>query len=207
MVLTKSVLLLGVLICGCQVAPPETDSKVEQVTKAPVGEDPEVLLVKEIASRFDKNKAEITLLLLDLAIHKDDMEQTYFIGPCEPGLLGSGILLYLVLGKETTALRFRVDYLDNSWIGVVQSFKIAANDYRWQSPPCAFRGNYLHQYFDIPATANEIELAKKLDQAHGVVVRFQGSDGYRDKNPLVAAWKCEEILRLYELMGGKPQNE
>jgi hypothetical protein len=206
MVLRKSVLLLGVLICGCQVAPPETGSKVEQVTKAPVGEDPEVLLVKEIASRFDNNKAEITLLLLDLTVHKDDMDQTYFIGPCQPGYK-TGIHLYLVLGSGPPSLRFRVDYVDyGGWTGVIQSFKVAAGDYRWQSPPCAFRGNYISQYYDIPATTTEIELAKRLAQAHKAVVRFQELDGYRDKELLAPAWECEKILRLYELMGGKPLN-
>jgi hypothetical protein len=108
MALRKSVIVLGVLIGGCQVAAPETDSKVEQFIKEPIIEGSGILLVRverefpyrggytlstggkiskeqlkllrEVASRFNQDKVDIAERLLHLTILKDEMEQTFSIG-------------------------------------------------------------------------------------------------------------------------------
>ena len=168
----------------------------------------QVKYIREIASKFNVKKVQIAELLLNLYVKKDEMEHAYFVSPYDPwtknGLWRkSGIWLYLGFKEADPYLRFRVEFHGQHWL-FVESFKIAADDYRWQSPSYAFKRRAVggvEEWIDIPATPNEVALARKLSQAEKAVVRFRGSE-YNEDVELTPDQKdaIVKILRLFELM-------
>jgi hypothetical protein len=229
--LKESVLLFSVLVSGC--APSETWTTVAQFTEEPIVEGSDIQLValqkrhlhggmsrytlstgqnvsetklksiRDIASKFDTEKAEIVKLLLDLGIREDEMEHAYFVSSYSNSFWRSDIRLYIGLKDAAPYLRFTARYRGQYWL-FANSFKVAADDYRWQSPPYTFKrrvASGVEEWIDIPITPNEIAWAQKLARAQKAVVRFQGSEHNKDVE-LTPGQKdgIAKILRLYELM-------
>lgn len=229
--LKESVLLFTILIGGC--APSETWTNVAQFTQEPLVEGSDVQLValrqnhlhrdmfrytlstgddisetqlklvREVASKFDTEKAEIAKLLLYLGIRKDEMEHAYFVSSYSNSFWRSDIRLYIGLKDAAPYLRFTARYRGQYWL-FANSFKVAADDYRWQSPPYTFKRRVVsgvEEWIDIPITPNEIAWAQKLARAQNAVVRFQGSEHNKDVE-LTPDQKdgIAKVLRLYELM-------
>lgn len=228
----ESVLLFTILLGGC--APSETWTNVAQFTEEPIVEGSDIQLValqqrhlygdmsrytlstgqnvsetkvksiRDIASKFDTEKAEIAKLLLDLDIRKDEIDHMYFVSSYSNSFwIGSDIRLYISLKDAAPYLRFTARYRGQYWL-FANSFKVAADDYRWQSPPYTFKRSVaggVEEWIDIPATPNEIAWAQKLARAQNAVVRFQGSEHNKDVE-LTPDQKdgIAKVLRLYELM-------
>lgn len=227
----RSVLLLSVLIGGC--VPSETRIRIAKFTDEPVVEGSDIRLVglkqlygdtlfytlstggdisethlkllREVASKFKAEKAEIAKLLLGLDIRKDEMENAYFVSSYSRNSfwIGNDIRLYVNLKDTVPYLRFTARYRGQYWL-FVNSFKVAADDYRWQSPPYAFNrrvASGVEEWIDIPATPNEIAWTQKLARAQKAVVRFQGSEHNKDVE-LTPEQKdgIAKVLRIYKLM-------
>ncbi len=93
-------------------------------------------------------------------------------------------ILYISFYQKNPILRFKVKYYDDDWL-FVHSFKVAADDYRWQSPEYDFKRDNasgdVWEWIDIPATEKEIEVSKALAISENSIIRFQGNQYYSDK--------------------------
>ena len=160
-------------------------------------------LIREISSKYKNNSVEIAKLLLDLKINKDEVDYQFFISPTGD-ILRSEAKLYIGFNNTATWLRFKVKYYGDDWL-FVKTFKVAADDYRWQSQGYEFKrdnsSGSVWEWIDIPANEKEIEVAKKLAGANKAVIRFQGSQYYSDQT-LQNDQKegIKTVLELYKLM-------
>ncbi|WP_169753864.1 hypothetical protein [Photobacterium aquae] len=159
-------------------------------------------LIRELSARFDNNPT-IAELLIDKRINKDEMENQYFISP-SIDLLKSDAQLYIGVNDKKEWLRFKVKYYDSSWL-FVNSFKVAADDYRWQSPVMKFERDHssgdVWEWTDVAATKSYINLAKKIANSSKVTIRFYGTQYYSDK--LLGEKQkqgIKDILKLHDLM-------
>jgi hypothetical protein len=161
-------------------------------------------LIREVCARFG-NKPEMAELLLDMEIDKDEVDYRFFISPTGTSLR-SEAKLYIGFNDKDQWLRFKVKYYGDDWL-FVSSYKVAADDYRWQSPKMNFERDHssgsVWEWVDVSAKNKEIEVAKALANAGKSTIRFQGNQYYSDKqldNDQKIA--INKILRLYSLMGG-----
>jgi len=161
-------------------------------------------LIREVCNHFG-NKPEMAELLLDMKIDKDEVDRKYFISP-RGNILRSEAKLYIGFNDMDKWLRFKVKYYGDNWL-FVNSYKIAADDYRWQSPRMVFKRDHssgsVWEWIDVPASKQEIEIAKALAYAETATIRFQGSKYYSDKQ-LKKDQKesIKKILNLFSLMDG-----
>jgi len=161
-------------------------------------------LIREVCSRFG-NKPEMAELLLDMKIDKDEVNYRFFISP-KGDPLRSEAKLYIGFNDQDQWLRFKVKYYGDDWL-FVSSYKVAADDYRWQSPKLNFERDHssgsVWEWIDVSAKNKEIEVAKALANAQKATIRFQGNQYYSDKQ-LQDDQKnsIKKILKLYSLMGG-----
>lgn len=161
-------------------------------------------LIREVCSRF-KNKPEMAELLLNMKIDKDEVDYRFFISPIGD-ILRSEAKLYIGFNEKNQWLRFKVKYYGDDWL-FVSSYKVAADDYRWQSPKMDFERDHssgsVWEWIDVSANKQEIAVAKALASAQKATIRFQGNQYYSDKH-LQDDQKdaIRKILKLFSLMDG-----
>lgn len=166
--------------------------------------DKDLKLIREVATKFG-GKASLAELLLEADIEKDDVDDKYFIQP-RGNILRSEAKLYIGAGEGKVWLRFKVKYYDDDWL-FVDSYKVAADEYRWQSPKQKFQrdnaSGSVWEWVDVSAGPKEIEIATALSSAANATIRFQGSQYYSDKK-LEDDQKqaIKTILKIYKEMGG-----
>ena len=164
--------------------------------------DKNLKLVREVSNRFG-NKPEMAELLLDMKINKDEVDYRFFIS-AKGNVLRSEANLYIGVNDKKEWLRFKVKYYGDDWL-FVKSFKVAADDYRWQSPKMDFERDHssgdVWEWIDVSATDEHIGVAKALSSSVKSTIRFQGNQYYSDKQ-LANDQKegIRKILKLYKLM-------
>ncbi len=179
-------------------------SRLYKLSNGELVSEKRLKLLREVSSRYG-NTPEIAGLLLGMTIDKDEVENRYFISP-QGDSLRSEAKMYIGVNDEKQWLRFKVKYYGDDWL-FVNSYKVAADDYRWQSPKMEFKRDNssgdVWEWVDISATSKEIEVAKKLANADKSTIRFQGSKYYSDKD-LDGDQKKSllNVLKLFELMSG-----
>lgn len=167
-------------------------------------QDKKLKNVRELAVRFG-GKPSLAELLLNVDIEKDEIENRYFIQP-SGSPLRTEAKLYIGANESKIWLRFKVKYYGDDWL-FVNGYKVAADDYRWQSPQLKFERDHasgsVWEWIDIAAGSKEIEIAKAIASAKESTIRFQGNQYYSDK-------KLEDdqkesikvILRIFSEMSG-----
>jgi hypothetical protein len=105
----------------------------------------ELKLIRDLSGRFG-NKPEIADLLAAMEIKDDKIDQRIFISPKDGKVSRSGAKAYIGLHDKKSYLRFKVTYFGESiygerWLGA-KSYKVAADDFRWQSPPHEFERDH-----------------------------------------------------------------
>lgn len=144
--------------------------------------DKDLKLIREVATKFG-GRAALAELLLEVEIEKDEVDDKYFIQP-RGNILRSEAKLYIGAGEGKVWLRFKVKYYDDDWL-FVDSYKIAADEYRWQSPKLKFQRDHasgsVWEWVDVSAGAKEIEVATALASSASSTIRFQGAQYYSDK--------------------------
>lgn len=164
--------------------------------------DQNLKLIREVCSKFG-NKPEMAELLLSMNIEKDEVDYRFFITP-KGDILRSGAKLYIGFNDKDMWLRFKIKYYDNDWL-FVSSYKIAADDYRWQSPKVSFEREHssgnVWEWSDEAASDQYIEVAKALANSAKSTIRFQGNKYYSDKQLQNDQKKgIKNILKLFQLM-------
>lgn len=158
--------------------------------------------IRELSKKY-KNQADIANLLIKMDIKKDDIENRFFISPKQTELT-SEAKLYIGLNDSDIWLRFSVQYQSSDWL-FVHSYKVAADDYRWQSPKLSFKrdnsARNVWEWNDSAATNKHLEIAQKLAKAQKSTIRFQGSKYYADRT-LTDQQKQNllDIITLHKLM-------
>lgn len=161
----------------------------------------DLLLIRELCELHD-NDPKLAELLVRCDIAKDDIDRYYFIFPKDYGL--STFSPYISLKSYGQGLRVRIQYTGDDWL-FVQSYKVAADDYRWQSPESDFERDHsagtVWEWLDVPATQGKIEIAKRLANSEKSVIRFQGSQ-YNFDRTLTKAHKqsINTILSVFNLL-------
>lgn len=158
--------------------------------------------IRNICEKFG-DKPEMAELLLNMRIRKDEVDFKYFVSS-DTNSLKSPAQLYIGFDDNNIWLRFKVEYKDNDWL-FVHSYKIAADDYRWQSPNLTFKRDHssgqVWEWQDVLAGNKEIERAMALANANKAIIRFQGSKYYSDKELNEDQQKSiKQIIKLYQLM-------
>jgi hypothetical protein len=161
-------------------------------------------LIREVSKRFG-NKSEIAELLLDMKISKDEIDFRFFVSP-KGDSLKSDAQLYIGFNETSQWLRFKVKYYDDDWL-FVNSYKVAADDYRWQSPKLTFKRDHssgsVWEWIDVSAKAKEIEVAKALATSNKSTIRFQGNKYYSDKTLNTEQKESiQQVIKLFTLMEG-----
>lgn len=164
--------------------------------------DKNLKLIREVCSKFG-NKPEMADLLLNMNIKKDEVDYRFFITP-KGKALRSEAELYIGFNDKDEWLRFKIKYYGDDWL-FVSSYKIAGDDYRWQSPKVSFARDHssgsVWEWSDVPASEKYIEVAKALANSAKSTIRFQGNQYYSDKQ-LQDDQKegIKNILKLFQLM-------
>ena len=159
-------------------------------------------LVREVSSKFGNN-SELAELLLSTNIKKDEVDYRFFIQP-EGTALRSDIQLYIGFTEENTWLRLKVKYYGDNWL-FVNSFTVAADDYRWQSPNYQFKrdhsGGNVWEWIDVAVAEKELEIAKKLASSEKSTIRFRGQKYYSDQQ-LTQDQKdsIKQMLKIHSLL-------
>lgn len=159
-------------------------------------------LIREVCSKYG-NKPEVAELLLSMNIEKDEVDYRFFITP-KGDILRSEAKLYIGFNDKDEWLRFKIKYYGDDWL-FVSSYKIAADDYRWQSPKAPFERDHssgsVWEWSDVAASDKYIEVAKALANSAKSTIRFQGNQYYSDKQ-LQDDQKegIKSILKLFQLM-------
>ena len=133
MKLRNSIFLLSLLTCSC--APTKLNTQAMRFSKESLIEGSEIQLVeighrpgevpyytlstgqdvtetklsliREVASKFDHQKAEIARRLLDLDLRKDEIDHVYFVSFYSNSFwIGNDIRPYITLDETATNLRF-----------------------------------------------------------------------------------------------------
>lgn len=160
--------------------------------------------LRKVMKTFNLDPA-IATLLLDKKIEIDEVENRAFISPkLQPGDWStSRAYLYIGINKANTWLRFHIIYHGKNWL-FANSYKIAADEYRWQSPRIDFKrdnSTTVWEWHDSPVTEPVLDFCSKLIESETSIIRFQGEKGYYDLN-MTAEQKqdMKEILALFDTM-------
>ena len=159
--------------------------------------------IRSIASQFPASQEKIAEQLLAFQITHDEVENQYFIQP-NGSVLGNEAKLYIGLKPDKSWLRMKIKYYGDNWL-FVQSYKIAADSFRWQSSSLSFErdhsGGNVWEWIDKSPTEEDIRNMQALATAENPIIRFQGKQYYSDfkltgeqKNSITST------LRLYELL-------
>ncbi|EOV0092640.1 hypothetical protein ACOIYM_000856 [Vibrio parahaemolyticus] len=160
-------------------------------------------LVRDVSSQF-KNSIDIANLLVDLRIVEDEIDKRIYITPklsiFDPVDYG----FYIAIEERDHWLRYKVEYRGEDWL-FVNAFKVAADDYRWQSPIMKFErdnsSSRIWEWVDKSPSNKDIEVAKRLATADKAIIRFQGKQYYADTQ-LSEEQKASitKILHVYALL-------
>lgn len=169
--------------------------------------DKELSRIRRLSADFGTNSAQVAAGLVGFVIQEDEIERKYFIRPSPSLMKGkSDANVYIGYDGKEPWLRFYLRYYGDDWL-FVRSFIIAADEFRWQSPPHDFKrdhsGGNVWEWLDISAGKQEIELARALASAKKATIRLQGKQYYRDVT--LTPEQQERIkrgLELFEMMAG-----
>ena len=159
-------------------------------------------LIREVTGKFG-DKPELAKLLLDMRINKDEVDYRFFIQPYGSSLR-SEALLYIGFTEEDSWLRLKVKYYGDNWL-FVNSFTVAADDYRWQSPNFTFKrdhsGGKVWEWVDMPVSEKELKIAHNLADSEKSTIRFRGQKYYSDQH-LEQDQKdsIKKIIEVYSLL-------
>lgn len=151
--------------------------------------------------RVHGKSPEAAGLLSKMNITYDEVERRFFVQP----RLGyeSSVQLYIGAKGSDKWLRFKAMYYGKDWI-FAKSFKVAADDYRWQSPVMKFskdNTSSVWEWVDLRADSHYIALAKKLAAADSSIVRFQGDQYYHDhKLSSEEKTAIQDVLKIYRTL-------
>jgi len=142
-------------------------------------------------------------ILVGNHIEYDHMDDVYKIRPVGSGL-EKNFGLSLLVSSGAPALRVEVKYYGDDWL-FVDSFKLAADDFRYQSPDYEFNRDHssgnVWEWITINAGPEQINYMKALSEAKLSTIRFQGRQYYSDLTLDVDDKKhIKDFLTLYELM-------
>lgn len=158
--------------------------------------------VRNIASQFSDSEAQIAEALLDFGISHDEVENQYFIQP-KGDVLDNEAKLYIGVRPGQTWLRMKIKYYGDDWL-FVQSYKIAADSLRWESPLIQFErdhsGGDVWEWIDKAPTDEDLRNMRALASAENPIIRFQGRQYYSDFKLTDEQQKSiSSILKLYKL--------
>ncbi len=159
-------------------------------------------LIKSFVSKVGGDHRMVEILVNN-HIEYDHMDDVY-----KTKRVGSGLEknfgLSLLVTNGVPALRVEIMYYGDDWL-FVDSFKLAADDFRYQSPNYDFNrdnssGN-VWEWITLNAGSEQIKYMKALSEAKLSTIRFQGSQYYSDLT-LTDDDKTHitDFLNLYDLM-------
>ena len=158
-------------------------------------------MIREITS-----KQKVAELLLSMDIEKDEIEKIYFINA---SLDDASFKIYVGRKNKEQWLRMKVSYSGAAWV-FAKSFKVAADEFRWQSPQYKFsRDSYINVWetLDLPLTSTHLNVAERIAKAEQASIRFYGNDRSVDKTiNQKEKQNIVRILELFHLMGNTTSN-
>lgn len=160
-------------------------------------------ILNEINSKFNA-KPELIESLIDMRVNKDEFENTYTIKASkEIGFAANNYSLTLEIdSKGSLDLTAAIIYTGRSWL-FANNYKIAADDYRWESENVAFtrenKGGKVWEFAVMTEDRNIIMLSQKLANADKSTIRILGDKGKYDLIlNSVQKNNIKEVYNLYE---------
>ena len=135
----------------------------------------------ELSGKSDPAIAE---KMLQFRYDYDEVEDRYFIKPTiNIRNLDDEALFYIGINRTNVWLRMKIKYYGDDWL-FVDSYKIAADSLRWQSPKLNFQrdhsGGNVWEWIDTAPTEEDIRNMEALSTAANPIIRFQGKQYYSD---------------------------
>lgn len=159
--------------------------------------------VRKLSAQFPSSQPEIARTLLDFRITFDEIENQYFIQP-QGDILRNEAKLYIGVRPSKTWLRMKIKYYGDDWL-FARSYKVAADDYRWESPALQFErdhsGGHVWEWIDKAPSEDDLQNMRALANATDPVIRFQGRQYYSDfKLSSQQQSSIAEVLGLFGLL-------
>lgn len=136
----------------------------------------ELDIFRKVSGRF-KNNPQLTDLMLESYLSEDRVENVVFISPI---ILPYHLSAYVGLSDARSWIRLRAScFLEDKRFAFVDSIKIAAGDYRWQSQKLKFdqettEYSTFHESSDFFSDASITEMLRTISEYDEATLRFQG---------------------------------
>ena len=133
--------------------------------------------IRALSERYG-NDPRVTELLSWMRIEYDAITQLYEIYPRFTGAFGDhSIYNYIVLRDDEAFLRLKLKFTNNDWL-FVDSFVVAADDYRWNSPSFEFtkdnNATLVWEWINVLPDEKLNYAIEKLCEADVSYIRFYG---------------------------------
>jgi len=133
--------------------------------------------IRALSERYG-NDPRVTELLSWMRIEYDAIAQLYEIYPRFTGAFGDhSIYNYIVLRDDEAFLRLKLKFTNNDWL-FVDSFVVAADDYRWNSPSFEFtkdnNATLVWEWINVLPDEKLNYAIEKLCEADVSYIRFYG---------------------------------
>lgn len=160
--------------------------------------------IGKIVEYFPTNKPRIAELLLKFDISEDVVENRFVIrSNANKSVWQNQAMLYVVVDSKKQWLRMKIQYTGDDWL-FVSSYKIAADDYRWQSEKMHFErdhSNRVWEWVDKAPSIQDLKNLKALSKAKNPVIRFQGRQYFSDfQLEPIQQEAIIDVMELFDLM-------
>lgn len=160
--------------------------------------------LRKIVEYFPTNKLRIAELLLKFDISEDAVENRFVIrSNANRTLMQNQAMLYVVVDSKKQWLRMKIEYTGDHWL-FVSSYKIAADNYRWQSEKMHFERDHsdrVWEWIDKAPSIQDLKNLEALSKAKSPVIRFQGRQYISDfQLEPIQQEAIADITELFDLM-------
>lgn len=145
----------------------------------------------------------------DIKITHDNIEDKFFISIEESFddiLYDNNLVITPYVGFQDGKpfLRFKFNYIAKNWLFINKAL-VKADDFKKNFEDLSFERDHssstIWEWYDKPATEEDIQLIKNIIESDEAVVRFYGKQYYKDRNiTLKQKQKLKNILWIYEIL-------
>lgn len=158
--------------------------------------------LSNILEKQNLNKSKLFNIISYLKVEYDKIDDLFFIEPEFSSK--SYVKFYIRIRDKSITLRCKIRYYASDWL-FINSFKILADDYRWESPTYNFKRDNAYgqiwEWIDIIPSEEFIKVSKEISNSKESLIRFNGSNYYND---VILTDDIKQginsIVQLYELI-------
>jgi len=160
---------------------------------------------RKLARRIKPFNEDVLDSLTRMEFQIDKVRNVVFVKPVftEKEKKEPSVYLYIAATDNNATLRFSLKYRASSWL-FVDSFTVAADDYRWTSSGKTRwsrdnGGGDIWEWIDVTAGPRLLSVSKRIANTNESTIRFTGRQYYDDYEvPAKAKADMLKMIRLYQ---------